>query len=228
MKLIALGDVHGRNTWKEIVNRETDFDKFVFIGDYFDSFDIPGDKQLENYLDIIEFKEQNLDKVILLTGNHDYHYFKWSDTGYSGYQEARAFQIGELLEINGKYHQMCYINNGYLFTHAGVGNTWCTNNEIDLNNLEQSINDRWFYKPLSFGFTPPQRFSYSPYGDDITQTPIWIRPNSLKRERVPGYVQVVGHSIQRQITYEEQIYFIDTMNEQYLVIEDGKASTRIV
>lgn len=36
MKLIALGDTHGRTDWKEIV-AETEFDKVIFIGDYFDT-----------------------------------------------------------------------------------------------------------------------------------------------------------------------------------------------
>ena len=40
-KLVAIGDVHGRNTWKQIVEQEQP-DTVVFVGDYFDSFDIPG------------------------------------------------------------------------------------------------------------------------------------------------------------------------------------------
>ena len=37
-KWIAIGDVHGRNTWQQIVNLEIDnVDKIIFVGDYFDS-----------------------------------------------------------------------------------------------------------------------------------------------------------------------------------------------
>jgi predicted phosphodiesterase len=39
MKLIALGDTHGRSKWKEIVEKENDADKIIFIGDYFDAKD---------------------------------------------------------------------------------------------------------------------------------------------------------------------------------------------
>ena len=41
MKTILIGDIHGRSIWKRIVADEKP-DRVVFIGDYFDSFDIPG------------------------------------------------------------------------------------------------------------------------------------------------------------------------------------------
>ncbi|NBP57427.1 metallophosphoesterase, partial [bacterium] len=40
MKTIFIGDIHGRSIWKEIVEQEKP-DRVIFIGDYFDSFDIP-------------------------------------------------------------------------------------------------------------------------------------------------------------------------------------------
>jgi len=39
MKTIFIGDIHGQDTWKKIVESENP-DRVVFIGDYFDSFDI--------------------------------------------------------------------------------------------------------------------------------------------------------------------------------------------
>lgn len=39
MKIIAIGDTHGKSVWKEVVNKELDnCDKFIFIGDYFDCY----------------------------------------------------------------------------------------------------------------------------------------------------------------------------------------------
>ena len=69
MRIIAIGDIHGRTIWKDIVNQE--FDLCVFLGDYVDSHDeIPAKQQVDNLLDILEFKEHNSNKVILLRGNH--------------------------------------------------------------------------------------------------------------------------------------------------------------
>ena len=97
MKLIALGDIHGRSIWKDIVNLEKDANKIVFIGDYFDSHNsgYSGNRQIENFKDIIAFKEANPDKVITLTGNHDYHYIRGIGETYSGYQGGYALEIGE-------------------------------------------------------------------------------------------------------------------------------------
>ena len=75
MKLIALGDIHGRNIWKQILAKEDNFDKIVFIGDYFDSKDgISVLQEIENFKEILELKKKFKDKVVLLFGNHDFHY----------------------------------------------------------------------------------------------------------------------------------------------------------
>ena len=121
MKLIALGDIHGRNIWKQIIEKET-ADKIIFMGDYFDSEDISALQQIENFNHIIDFKLKNLNKVILLCGNHDYHYLRGVQEKYSGYQNLHSFDIGELLHtsIHNELIQMCFIDNQYLFTHVVV------------------------------------------------------------------------------------------------------------
>lgn len=82
MKIIALGDTHGRTVWKQIV-KENGFDKIVFHGDYFDTHErISARQQKENFKGIIAFKKANMDKVILLMGNHDYHYTDAVDEPY--------------------------------------------------------------------------------------------------------------------------------------------------
>ena len=83
MKIIVIGDIHGRDIWKEIVKQE--YDKVIFLGDYLDSYDLPVDKQRQNLIDILEFKANNRDKVELLIGNHDFQYLPGINETYSGY-----------------------------------------------------------------------------------------------------------------------------------------------
>jgi len=46
LKTVVIGDIHGRTTWKEIVDLEPDANVVVFMGDYFDSRDrLAGAKQ---------------------------------------------------------------------------------------------------------------------------------------------------------------------------------------
>ena len=99
MKLIALGDTHGRTLWKQIVEKNQDADKIVFIGDYFDTHDnVSVDQQIENFKDIIEFKKNNMEKVVLLLGNHDFHYLNGAQEKYSGFQAFRYKDINKVLE----------------------------------------------------------------------------------------------------------------------------------
>ena len=37
MKTVIIGDIHGRISWEKIVEKENDADRFIFVGDYFDT-----------------------------------------------------------------------------------------------------------------------------------------------------------------------------------------------
>jgi hypothetical protein len=246
MKIIALGDTHGRSFWKYVVNTQT-FDKLVFIGDYFDSFDISGEVQLNNFLDIVEYKKNNPEKVILLIGNHDHHYFpEVGDAGTSGYQHKMAPSFGYVLSENKYLLQMAYKEGEYLFSHAGFAPTWLeslkkySNSYIgdwSIEDIDYTINMIWQYQPHSFSFKNYNGRS-NPYGDNVWQSPIWIRPKSLMQdgqEIKKDVIQVVGHTQQNQIDIKGKstggrYYFIDTLgsSREYLVIEDDKIYTEKV
>ena len=228
MKIIACGDVHGRSIWKDIVNKEADADLFIFSGDYFDTHDRghSPNRQIENFKDILSFKKANMDRVILLIGNHDFHYIKGVGETYSGYQATYAIDIGAIIQtaLNEDLLQMCYIHNMYLFSHAGVTQTWCADNEINMSNLAESINDLFKYKPNSFKFTVGERLSQT--GDDITQGPIWVRPASLLKDKLNDYIFVVGHTSVNYLDIsrvdEFKILIIDSLgtSREYLIITD--------
>ena len=226
MRIIAMGDLHGRNDWKKIVSKN-DFDKIVFIGDYFDTFEpITPLEQMQNFRSIVEYKKKNIEKVVLLVGNHDYHYLRSVDESYSGFQPLYKASFGDLLHnaINLYWMQACVIEDNFLFSHAGITKTWVAQNNIDVNDLEQSVNDLFRYKPGSFAFT--QGENYSPDGDDICQGPLWVRPKSLLKDKVEGYFQIVGHTTLSKLVIGKEVAFIDTLTTsgQYLQIIDGEMS----
>ncbi len=225
MTIIAIGDIHGRTYWKQIISKAK-FDKVVFIGDYFDAYkDITPEQQKSNFEDIIKFKKEYLDKVVLLFGNHDYHYLKTVEETYSGFQRWYKTDIAEMLHkaIDEELIQMCYIYNKYLFSHAGVTKTWLKNTGYIDDQLDLYINDLFKYKPLAFKFTKGE--NQSSYGDDICQSPIWVRPNSLHNDCLDDYVQIVGHTAQHEIKIiEDKIALIDTLGTsgEFLCIKDEK------
>jgi predicted phosphodiesterase len=220
---MAMGDVHGRNTWKGLVNTQK-FDKLVLLGDYFDSFDINAQEQMDNFRDIIAFKQTNPDKVVLLIGNHDFHYLPIAMTineTYSGFQLRYAFAISQLIEEHKHLLQMCYQWENYLFTHAGITHTWLHNAGYNGESVDVFINELFQYQPRRFFFN-----GNDPYGDNVTQSPIWVRPASLKKNayKYETVKQVVGHTTVKKLEIvKDQFYFIDTMgtSKEYFIVEDG-------
>ena len=121
MKTLVLGDTHGRSTWKLAIHQEQP-DRVIFIGDYFDSFEISGIEQIDNFKQIIQYKESNPQvEAVMLIGNHDHHYFpEIGYTGTSGYQAGVGHSITQVIDENRHHLQMAYSFGDYLFTHAGV------------------------------------------------------------------------------------------------------------
>lgn len=227
MKVIAIGDTHGRSDWKLIVAKN-EFDKIVFIGDYFDTHEsISVAQQIYNFKNICEYKRENINNVVLLFGNHDFHYMRNINEQYSGFQSTHRFDISEILHkaLDDDLLQMCYKHNNILFTHAGVTKTWARNNHIDIDNIEESINELFKYKPLSFMFTVGK--NYDNYGNDITQTPIWVRPQSLLEDRIDNYIQVVGHTTVSELRINKSVILIDALGTsgEYLQIDNDDKIT---
>ncbi len=224
MKIVALGDTHGRVLWEEIVKKNKDADKIIFIGDYFDThYDITTDQQIENFTKILELKKNNMEQVVLLLGNHDFHYLKGAGEKYSGHDTFRALDINIVLQpaVDSGLVQMCFKHDKYVFTHAGVTKTWCLRNGIKTNDLENEINDKFITKLDSFCFAYGPNMSRT--GNDVTQSPIWVRIPSLFADAIDDITYVIGHTTQESIVITDKIIAIDTIGTsgEYLVIENN-------
>lgn len=244
-KTVVIGDCHGRSIWKLIVHKENP-DRVIFIGDYFDSYDMSGVEQIHNFKEIIEYKEtsftnegtdqQHKTEVVMLIGNHDHHYFpEVGYTGTSGYQDRLAPSISQVVDENRHHLQMAYGFDEFLFTHAGVSPEFMDqvfgSNGWSIDSVVEDLNELFRYKPKAFEFN-----GFEPSGDNTYQTPIWIRPRSLmaiNKKHDKGlkdhYIQIVGHTQVRQIDIEgkatgNRYYFIDALGTsgEYLVIQDGQ------
>ena len=226
VKTVIISDVHGRDMWKHIIAQEQP-DRVVFLGDYFDSFDIPGIDQIYNFKEIIKYKNSHQSEVILLIGNHDYHYFpEIGFTGTSGYQAKIAVSINHVINENRQHLQMAYKMDEFLFTHAGVGEGWLNKHGWNNEPIDEFVNDMWLFKPFSFEFD-----GINGYGDDLGQTPIWIRPKSLMRDAKnlkKDIIQVVGHTAVKRIDKKGgatggRYYFVDVQetSKEYMIITDG-------
>ena len=248
MKLVAIGDIHGRDIWKQIIAKEQDADEFVFVGDYFDSFTVKGPDQINNFLDIIEFKKQSKAHVTLIIGNHDHHYYPGvDDSGTSGYQMLLAPSIKHVVGDNKQYLQVAYQVGEFVFTHAGLSSEWLDDMVVDwdVDSLDATVNDLFQYQPgkiayRSYKQVGDQVYGAQGYGNEAFQGPIWIRPSALmtanKKMLRKKIIQVVGHTPQDNIDIEGKstggrYYFIDTLEYnqgQYLIVKDGVVSLGIL
>jgi predicted MPP superfamily phosphohydrolase len=228
MKQIVIGDIHGRSIWKQIVDQP--FDRVIFLGDYVDTHEnITGLEQAENLRAIIDFKEKSNKEVILLIGNHDHHYWPGVGfTGTSGYQPGMKATFEYEFETYKDLFQAAFVDEHQtVFTHAGITETWLYDNgigNIDIYSTVDVINDLLKYKPRVFNF---YMGDHSHCGDNVHNSPIWVRPNSLYRDNIKN-LQVVGHTTQNSINPRKSVrqgyYLIDTLGTsgEYLIITDGK------
>ena len=234
MKSDFRGDIHGEDLWKRVVAQESDADAFVFVGDYFDSFVVPGLMQMHNFKEIVEFKESSPSSVSMLIGNHDFHYFpEIGECGTSGFQRRLFPAISKLVDENRHHLQMACLIEDVLCTHAGVSEDFMDqvygNDGWQVHEIANSLNDLFRYKPKSFLYSD---MDYSFTGDHPSQSPIWIRPRSLMRSSKDirkTYKQIVGHTVFKDLSIEElnkwtggKYFFIDTLNSvhKYLVKEN--------
>ena len=149
MKILTNPDIHGRVFWKYSIEHKDEFDKIIFLGDYLDAYspDLLL-KEEDNFKEIIQFKKDNSDKVILLLGNHDCHYINDKIYEASRYNSFKHDSYQKLFLDNIDLFQLIYIYDKYLFSHAGVYQKWMDLNKLtlkdlldcDLDKLSKSLN----------------------------------------------------------------------------------------
>lgn len=149
--ILVCGDIHGRKFWKKPCENIDNYDKVVFLGDYLDPYNfefISVEEAIENFKEIIELKRNNMDKVILLIGNHDCSYAFKDYFNLSSYHCRHSLKfhktISEIFEKDKDLFQLAYAYNDILFTHAGVESGWLDNvvkcDKTDINDIADTLN----------------------------------------------------------------------------------------
>ena len=218
MKHLIIGDLHGKDCWKQA--NTILYDKVVFLGDYVDHWTLPDNRIYQNLVEIIELKKNDPEKVILLLGNHDVQYLHYPNFGCSGFRPSMQRLLTMLFRENKDLFQAAYQHRNYLFTHAGVTNGWYAQflklpllkqirDEKDtvadmLNKIEQT-SQRWL---LHQAGTSRGGFGHG--------GPTWADRKELIADMLDGYNQVVGHTVISEVQVVEQegksATFIDVLD----------------
>ena len=225
MKILVLGDIHGRTVWKKIIAKEQP-DQVIFLGDYVSSHEgVSESDQVSNLLEILRFKDHH-PETILLRGNHDLQHLGYYWAECSGYFPWVAELMADFKEEFLDKTQWIHIMGNTVFSHAGISTKWLKQNGI-------SLNDTNALEPTElFGFSLSD--SYDVYGTPPYQPLTWIRPKTLVNVMIPDHDQVVGHTevehcfnVKDSSDIPHNLWLCDALgNGSYLVIENNVFSER--
>jgi len=196
IKSITCGDLHGSDIWKNI--NPNNYDKIIFIGDYVDSFTVSNIIMKHNLLDIIQFKKDNMDKVILLIGNHDQQYISGNpNQRCSGFRPEMLWDFQDIFRKNKNLFQVAYQIDNYLWTHAGISEEWykySAKRQISMCDLENEtiadqLNGLYQYNKQSLFDVGSSRGGIMDVGGIL-----WADKNETSKDPLPDYHQIVGHT----------------------------------
>ena len=196
MRIQSIPDLHGKVVWKDLIDLSCD--KIIFLGDYVDDYPPTTDEQIvTNFLDVIQVKKDNPDKVELLLGNHDEMYYN-NHHNCSGYRPSYAAALNMIFTENKDLFKIAYQIDKHIWTHAGISEGWYKMfleqvNVLPEGNIAEELNGVFNSSDVDLitcvGYT---RGGHTPYGG-----PLWADKSetfSHYYQALTSYHQIVGHS----------------------------------
>lgn len=218
MKHVIIGDLHGKDCWKEVDPNQ--YDKVIFLGDYVDHWTLPDKVIYNNLREIIELKLAIPDKVELLLGNHDVQYLHFPHYLCSGYRPSMQHLLTQLFKEYGDLFSVAYQKDNYLISHAGVTNKWYrqfnalsfidkirdeTDTVADILNKVELTSHRWILHQAG-----------ASRGGEGAGGVTWADRKELIEDMLDGYYQIVGHTVISDVECVEQegkgALFIDVLD----------------
>ena len=216
MKILVISDLHWLDVWKKHIEDNPYADKIVFLWDYVDSFNVSDEDMIRNLKEIIAFKRENKDKVVLLLWNHDVQYF-WHWCRCSWYRPRIANELEDIFidAHNDRLFKMFYSEWDYLFSHAGITNEWI---KYNFDKIELYFID-WYYKYTNLNnilFTTDEHIFTQCWpergGRDRVSWPLWANKSDTTNNGVlDWFTQVVGHTQISGIIKLPHIIYCDTL-----------------
>lgn len=225
MRILSIGDIHGKPVWENV--DATKYDRVYFIGDLYDAHEYSPDEIHENALAATQYA-RDMGNVFFCIGNHDAHYFKWQTPVFmqvrgSGYNDKQLYRAFHLYLDNKDLFKVAYQHENYLWTHAGLseaGYNFHLKRKVDdvihtfanVHNIADALNKLWDLNDPSIFLVPLSRG-----GDDTYGGPLWADRSDTIGGPLSGYHQIVGHSfchdiIHKELNPETSITYIDCLN----------------
>lgn len=206
--MLIIPDIHGRDFWRLAVMGHED-ESIIFLGDYVDPYpDEDGVEPVDGLvalLEVIDFKRQHPDNVVLLLGNHDLSYIsehlyrcRHDDEHHNIIRQAllqnlSLFQIAYETEMDGRR---------YLFSHAGILPAWLKEAERFIGPVPPGCEVEMLNRAFAAGllYEPLGMVGWSRGGECVAGSMVWAdlddHSRLLKTECLPEVYQVFGHTQQ--------------------------------
>lgn len=226
--MLIIPDVHGRLFWKEAVAAAKEGEKIIFLGDYLDPYSYEFEEDplmsqfaetyetmsthvLNNFKEIIEFKKQNPDKVVLLLGNHDCTYAISTKICDCRRDRLNFKEICKLFDDNIRLFSLAYYEiveeKEYVFSHAGIHREYAVSvfgEEVEdsiadtVNAFERNFIDKNYYVLDTLSCCSRYRGGWTTTGSlvwaDVRE---WVKSQSFDEGKSPveyDAYQIFGHT----------------------------------
>jgi hypothetical protein len=196
-EILIVPDIHGRDFWKPALDYKG---MVIFLGDYTDPYPQEGftqDHAYKGLLQIVEFKKQNPDRVILLVGNHELHYY--SRRYAAGRFDPEYFERYNQI-LTGKdtanLFQLCKQIDNILFIHAGLTKAWYDAHYSEFSKLGNTLEER-LNNLFRTNLTAFDEASYYRYGFHPSGSPLWADVSEFldETEHFDNSIkQIIGHT----------------------------------
>ena len=224
-EILVVPDIHGRDFWLPALDYKGEV---IFLGDYTDPYPQEGFEEkdaYEGFLKIVEFKKQNPDRVTLLIGNHELHYYhrRFMAGRFNRYYFER---YNELLtsDDNKNLFQICRQIDNYLFIHAGLTKGWYDHHYNDFKDLGATLEERLnkvFFENMEVYHEAAAKYRG---GFHEAGSPLWADVHELWDEKehfAPEIIQIIGHTQIKETEpiIKENVWLID--NRQLYLFRDN-------
>lgn len=203
--ILIVPDVHGRDFWKKAL---TYTGHIVFLGDYLDPYSSEGiypDEATANFSEIIAFAKENTERVSMLIGNHDMHYYSkryMSKAQSSRFSYRHKEKYAELFLSNKELFELAeetkFANTKVLFSHAGVTSHWYHSHqeligECNAENLNKLLT-------TDEGIDALAEISEDRGGFAENGSMVWADIAEINAsDDIEGYYQIFGHTKRKEL-----------------------------
>ena len=190
MRTLVIPDIHHQIDRAEHWLQTKEFDRAVFLGDYFDDFE---DHLQEARLTACWLRERmNKSNDIFLLGNHDIPYMFPDDPFYacSGFTREKSKAIRKILRHeHWSRFKLAHAEQGWLLSHAGFHPFWVLEPTVEkiLERCELAMHRAKCHIQDHLLGAGPERGGSQQLGG-----PLWM--DWLNLVPIPEINQIVGHS----------------------------------